>query len=160
MLTRGKLAGVLATLAGVLAAGVRSDATVQDTQVVAEAKYRSPEWFEETIRPLLVERCFECHTNDASGGLRLDTREALLIGGESGSAIEPGNPDESLLIKVVQHVAKYPRMPKRASKLPPQEISALVEWVRAGAPWPESKETGPAPVAASRLTITPEHQAF
>ncbi|MBK5254643.1 MAG: DUF1549 domain-containing protein, partial [Vicinamibacteria bacterium] len=144
----------------VFGAGEAPSATVQDAPTRPDAKYDSPQWFEETIRPLLAARCFECHTKDASGGLRLDTREGLIIGGESGSAIEPGNPDESLLIKAVQHAQKYPAMPKKASKLQASEIAALVEWVRAGAPWPESKDKGQAPVAASRLTITPEHRAF
>lgn len=124
----------------------------------------SPEWFEEKIRPLLAARCFECHTDEKSGGLRLDSREALLLGGESGSAIEPGKPDESLLIQVVRRVPKVPAMPKKAAKLKDEEIEALVEWVRAGAPWPASKAGEAAeakPVASpARSMITPEKRAF
>ncbi len=126
-------------------------------------KAKSPEWFEEKVRPLLVARCYECHTDDKSGGLRLDSREDMITGGESGSAIEPGKPEESLLIKMVQHVRGYPPMPKKAAKLKQEEIDVLVEWVKAGAPWPksatESAKTSAAPPAA-RLIITPEKRAF
>ncbi len=122
---------------------------------------KSPQWFEEKIRPLLAARCFECHTDDKSGGLRLDSREAMLLGGESGSAIEPGKPDESLLIQVVRRVPKVPAMPKKAAKLKDEEIESLVEWVRAGAPWPAPKagESKPAE-APARSMITPEKRAF
>ena len=112
----------------------------QDAQPSTDAeRARSPEWFEEKIRPLLVTHCFECHTDEKAGGLRLDSREGIIVGGESGSAIEPGKPEESLLIQVVQRVPKVPAMPKRAPKLKPQEIGDLIEWVRAGVPWPASK---------------------
>ena len=103
---------------------------------------KSPEWFEATIRPLLTAKCFECHTDEKAGGLRLDSRENMLLGGETGSAIEPGKPDESLLILMVRHTPKYVPMPKKAPRLKPEEIEALVEWVRAGAPWPAAKTSG------------------
>ena len=110
---------------------------------MAAAKASSPEWFEEKIRPLLAARCYECHTDEKSGGLRLDSREDMIVGGESGSAIEPGKPDESLLIQVVRRVPRVPAMPKKAAKLKDEEIEALVEWVRAGAPWPMTRRHGP-----------------
>src|SRR5271156_4626465 len=71
----------------------------------AAADENGTEFFEKRIRPLLVERCYECHSAKAKklkGGLRLDTREGLSAGGDSGAAIFPGNPDESLLIKSVR----------------------------------------------------------
>ena len=55
---------------------------------------REVEFFESRIRPLLVDNCFDCHTDDEKGGLRLDSRDALLKGGETGPAIVPGDPDE------------------------------------------------------------------
>ena len=138
-------------------------AKAQDSGLAMGAeRAKSPEWFEEKIRPLLAARCFECHTGDKSGGLRLDFREAMIEGGESGSAIEPGKPEESLLIKVVRREPKVPAMPKKAAKLKPEEIDDLIEWVRAGAPWPaaESGEPGPTPQAAAKSMITPEKRAF
>jgi mono/diheme cytochrome c family protein len=103
---------------------------------------KTPEWFEEKIRPLLKAKCYECHTDEKAGGVRLDSREDMIVGGESGSAIEPGNPEESLLIKMVRHTPKYIPMPKKAPRLKPEEVEALVEWIRAGAPWPSA---GPSP---------------
>lgn len=97
------------------------------------------EFFEKMIRPLLAKRCYECHSGRAKklrGGLRLDSRPALLEGGDTGMAIEPGKPDESLLIDAVQY-GDYQMPPK--SKLPQAEIDLLVEWVRRGAPWPKEE---------------------
>ena len=131
------------------------------TPAMDAERAKSPEWFEEKIRPLLSSRCFECHTDDKSGGLRLDSREAMLLGGESGTAIEPGKPDESLLIQVVRRVPKVPAMPKKAAKLKEEEIEALVEWVRAGAPWPAAQAGEPRPAPSpSRSMITPEKRAY
>src|SRR5262245_28390617 len=145
-----------------LAFGLSATAIVQTQEAAAPMsmeRAKSPEWFEEKIRPLLAARCFECHTDDKSGGLRLDSREAMILGGESGSAIEPGTPEESLLIKAVQRAPKVPAMPKKAAKLKQDEIDDLVAWVRAGAPWPKSsaaalpagESKGSAPIPAKSI---------
>ena len=65
--------------------------------------------------------------------MRLDSREAILAGGDSGPAIEPGNPGESLLVEAIRHesIAMPPK-----GKLTDPEVAALVDWVKAGAPWP------------------------
>ena len=127
-------------LALALASGAAVASTVQAPTPDPD-RAKSPQWFEEKIRPLLTAKCFECHTDEKAGGLRLDSRESMLIGGETGSAIEPGKPEESLLILMVRHTPKYVPMPKKAPRLKPEEIEALVEWVRAGAPWPASTTT-------------------
>ena len=60
------------------------------------------EFFEKHVRPVLVERCYECHSLEAGkqkGGLRMDTREALAKGGDGGPALKPGDPDKSLIIE-------------------------------------------------------------
>ncbi len=72
------------------------------------------EFFEAKIRPVLVNSCFDCHTADEKGGLRLDSRERLLKGGDSGPAIVPGNPDASLLMKAVRHAQGVSKMPRSA----------------------------------------------
>ena len=110
---------------------------------------QSAEFFETRIRPILAANCFDCHTEDEKGGLRLDSREAILAGGESGPAIVAGKPDDSLLIQAVRQVAGAPKMPKGRPKLKPEDIDALVEWVRAGAPWPASRSRDAAGAAAA-----------
>ena len=93
------------------------------------------EFFEAKVRPLLVERCQTCHGGGkAKGGLRLDSRASAMTGGDTGPAIVPGNPGESLLVEAIQYGEDL-RMPPR-SKLQPDEIATLTRWVELGAPWP------------------------
>ena len=73
------------------------------------------------------------------GGLRLDSREAMLKGGKSGPAIVPGDPEKSLLIQAVRQSGAL-KMPK-GGRLKPDEVDALVEWVRGGAPWPARRRS-------------------
>src|SRR5215472_10919536 len=91
------------------------------------------EFFETRVRPVLVSACFDCHGDVASGGLRLDSREAILKGGRSGAAIVPGDPDKSLLVQAVRQTGAL-KMPK-GGKLSVSEVDGLVEWIRGGAPW-------------------------
>src|SRR5262245_39788683 len=92
--------------------------------------------FEEKIRPLLAANCFECHgPKKQESGLRLDSRAAVIEGGDSGErAVVPGDPQRSLLVKAINHVGDYHMPPKR--KLADDEITALTEWVKTGVPWP------------------------
>lgn len=94
--------------------------------------------FENQIRPVLVETCFRCHGDSkVSGMLRVDSREALLKGGESGAAIVPGKPDESLLIKAIQRDEDVSAMPPEKDKaLRPDQIEAFANWISLGANWP------------------------
>jgi hypothetical protein len=104
------------------------------------------EFFEKKVRPVLVAKCFACHSADKkrSGGLLVDSRAALLKGGDTGPAIVPGDPDKSLLVVAIGY-QDTPKMPKR-SKLPDEEVADLTAWVKMGAPWPNSKtETVVAP---------------
>jgi hypothetical protein len=97
------------------------------------------EFFEKRVRPVLATNCYACHAADKQfGALRLDSRESLLKGGQSGPAAIPGKPDESLLIKAVRH--EGPKMPL-GGKLSAPDVAALEEWVRRGLPWPEEKGT-------------------
>ena len=94
--------------------------------------------FTTRVKPILEERCSSCHgAEEARSGLRVDSREALLRGGDRGPAIIPGKPDDSLLVKAIRHEGDL-KMPRRGN-LSPEEIDALVEWIRNGAPWPEDK---------------------
>lgn len=114
------------------------------------------DFFEKRIRPLLIARCFECHSSDApklKAGLKVDELEWLLKGGESGPAIVPGHPEKSLLIQSVKYESF--EMPPKA-KLRDDEIAALVEWVKMGAPWPDSELQ---PIAEATPTEKPRDWA-
>jgi hypothetical protein len=108
------------------------------------------EFFEKRVRPVLVERCYECHSTakKAKGGLLLDTRNGLLKGGDSGPAIIPGKPDESLFIKAVRYASDDLQMPPR-HRLEATDIKFLEQWVAMGAPDPR---TGDAPQSAANAS--------
>jgi len=96
------------------------------------------EFFERRVRPVLVERCYECHgEKKQKGGLRLDSAAAVRAGGESGAALVPGQPEKSLLIKVISWSDPDLQMPPK-NKLPDAEIAVLTEWVKMGAPDPRT----------------------
>ncbi len=95
------------------------------------------EFFEKHVRPLLVERCAECHNaKNPESGLSVESRESLLRGGKLGPAIAPGKPKESLLISAVNH-DEFLKMPPK-DKLSTTDLLALSKWVASGAPWPSS----------------------
>ena len=97
-------------------------------------------FFEQKIRPVLVEHCYSCHSAEAKklkGNLYLDSKAGWEKGGDSGEpAIIPGKPDESLLIRTVQHLEADMEMPPKKPKLPDAVIADLVTWVKMGAPDP------------------------
>jgi hypothetical protein len=96
------------------------------------------EFFEKNVRPVFAEMCQKCHgEGKQEGGLRLDSRVGMIQGGDSGAAVEPGKPDESLLIEAIGYAGDI-RMPPKG-KLADGQIAALTEWVRRGAPWPAGK---------------------
>ncbi|NBP24296.1 MAG: DUF1549 domain-containing protein, partial [Proteobacteria bacterium] len=99
------------------------------------------EFFEQRIRPVLVEHCHECHSASAKkvqGGLRMDSRADLIAGGDSGPALVPGKPEASLLIRAVNHADAESAMPPKRPQLSRQTRQDLEHWVAAGAPWPAS----------------------
>ncbi|HXJ43160.1 MAG TPA: PSD1 and planctomycete cytochrome C domain-containing protein [Bryobacteraceae bacterium] len=101
----------------------------------------------------MASRCYDCHTDAKSGGLRLDSRESMLSGGKSGPAIKPGDPDNSLLIQAIRRTHARLKMPPGA-KLEDAQIEAIATWIKNGAGWP----AGPAkPVS---YVITKEQRDF
>ena len=111
------------------------------------------DFFEKRVRPVLANNCYGCHSLQVPqplSGLRLDSREALLEGGNRGPAVVPGDPSRSRLIQAVRHQTLM--MPPNGNLAEP-EIADLEQWVEMGAPWPES--TGAtAPTAAEK---SPSH---
>src|SRR5687767_7141319 len=96
------------------------------------------EFFEKKVRPVLAEHCYSCHSTAAKkdrGGLHLDSKAAVLKGGDSGPAVVPGKPAESLLVKAVHYADPDFRMPPKG-KLPDGVIADLEKWVAMGAPDP------------------------
>ncbi len=95
------------------------------------------DFFEARIRPILAEHCFRCHgPRKQESRLRLDSRQGLLKGTDSGPVVVPGQPEESPLIVAIRHDSQV-KMPPKA-KLPAQAIADLTTWVKLGVPWPES----------------------
>src|SRR3954469_21062791 len=95
------------------------------------------DFFERQVRPILSEYCWSCHgPKKQTAGLRLDSRAGVLKGGESGPAVNEKEPSKSLLIQAVRHEGELKMPPK--VKLPPPAVDALAEWVRRGAPWPQT----------------------
>src|SRR5207237_4593370 len=104
------------------------------------------EFFEEKIRPVFVEHCYSCHSARAEklkGGLKLDTPEAILKGGDSGVVIVAGQPGGSLLIKAVRYKDPDLQMPPKNKKLSEEQIASLDEWVRMGSPLPQLSAARP-----------------
>ncbi|HEY4988291.1 MAG TPA: DUF1549 domain-containing protein, partial [Opitutaceae bacterium] len=99
------------------------------------------QFFEARIRPVLVDRCYTCHSREADkikGGLMLDTREGMLHGGDTGPAVEPGKPEDSLIVDAISYKDSDLQMPPKGEKLSDQQISDITEWIRRGAPDPRS----------------------
>ena len=115
------------------------------------------QFFESKVRPILASNCYTCHTGAKSGGLRLDSREAILKGGKSGPAVIPGNPRDSLLIQATNNTHPRIKMPP-GDKLEETDIADLSKWVSGGAAWPQSST--PAASAGPGYQITPAQRAF
>ena len=101
----------------------------------------SPEgiaFFEKKIRPVLVERCYKCHSANSEklrGGLQLDTREGIRKGGGSGHAVVPKNLKQSLLVEAIRYEDEDTAMPPK-EKLPASVIADFEKWIMMGAPDP------------------------
>jgi hypothetical protein len=111
------------------------------------------EFFESKIRPILVDHCYSCHSQQSpkiKGGLLLDTREGVLKGGDTGPAIKPGDVEGSLLIKAVRYTDDNLRMPPKNKKLASAQIANLEAWVKMGAPDPRDSKAGLAKVETIR----------
>jgi cytochrome c553 len=157
----------LAWLTACLLVGFMPSATLlageiaEQVAATAAATPEAGEFFEREIRPILVERCQKCHGPDEQkGGLRLDSRAALLAGGDSGPVLEPGHPDTSLLVDAVA-TGQIVQMPPDG-KLPAAQVAALAKWIKLGAPWPDSPaEPAPSMIdSADPWEPTPEERAF
>ena len=118
-------------------------------------------FFERKIRPVLVKKCYECHSvkTKAKGGLVLDSRAGVLQGGSSGTVLVPGKPEKSLLIRVLKGQEEDMDMPpKEENRLTENQIADFERWVRMGAPDPRKKKKG-GPLAVDWIKAR-NHWAF
>ncbi|MCI0360041.1 MAG: PSD1 and planctomycete cytochrome C domain-containing protein [Planctomycetaceae bacterium] len=110
----------------------------------AEEDKEGIELFEKKIRPVLVERCYECHSAKAKkveGNLLLDSRETARKGGDLGPAIVPGDLEKSLLIQAIRYTDENLQMPpKEKGRLPAEVVADFESWVKRGAPDPRDSE--------------------
>ncbi len=114
---------------------LRDDAPHLEPANASAFSAESIEYFEKNVRPILAERCVECHGAETQkSGLRLDSRAAVLLGGENGPAITPGDPNTSRLAEAIRRTGEI-KMPPDAP-LPDAEIEVLLQWITMGAPWP------------------------
>ena len=125
-----------------LLACLATSAVAADTDAQREAMT----FFEKEVRPVLANRCYECHgEKKQKGGLRMDHIAHLKVGGDGGPAFVAGQPDKSPMIAAIRYADKDFQMPPK-EKLPDKEIAALEKWVSMGAPWPED--------AAGKVVVT------
>lgn len=123
---------MLSSLVGALGRAVWA----QDT-VASSSNAEGREFFEKEVRPLLIKRCFECHGGrESKGGLSLASAKGWMVGGESGPAIIPREPEKSLLIDAIHYRSMEMPPAEAGGKLSPEEISVLTKWVAMGAPDP------------------------
>ena len=117
-------------------------------------------FFENSVRPLLVENCFSCHAaKKQKGDLRLDSAASIKAGGKNGPVIVPGKPTQSRLIEVVSGKDPDVQMPPD-EKLTEAQVEILAQWVQMGAPWPDTGQIA-APLAKSKnREITSKDRGF
>lgn len=112
--------------------------------------------FETAIRPLLKRHCHACHGPDLQeAGLRLDLKLEALAGGDSGPAIVPGNPQESLLLELVRGNDPDKVMPPRGETLSKPQIELLEHWISEGAAWPDHETNCASPTTGATGAVPP-----
>jgi len=113
------------------------------------------EFFESQIRPILAQECYECHSSATKkkGGLLLDSRTGWQAGGDTGDAIKPGDPQNSLLLQTLRHAHEDLKMPKNGAKLDDKVIADFERWIREGASDP--RDTPPSKEQVEKETAWP-----
>src|SRR5215210_8664566 len=112
-------------------------ATLAAAPAVEQPTPEQAQFFETKIRPVLMDRCYQCHSSQGEkirGGLVLETRAGVMKGGESGPVIVPGDPEASLLIKAIRHTDEKLKMPPKGPPLTAAQMADFEKWVAMGAP--------------------------
>jgi len=122
-----------------------SQGTLQGTVRAAQDPAASPEFYTAKVKPILDSNCGRCHEGtNHRGGLNIDTRAGLLKGGHDGAVIVPGDPANSLLVKLIRHEGPQDDpmpMPPKRPKLSDADIAVVSQWIAAGAVMPNSSAT-------------------
>jgi hypothetical protein len=121
-----------------LCVGLAVAAATRAAEAPAPPPAEAVAFYEKSIRPLLAEHCYQCHSAQAKrlrGGLRLDSEQGWLKGGDLGPAVKPGDPEESLLIAAVRQDDELLKMPPN-ERLTADQVALLTRWVTMGAPAP------------------------
>jgi len=122
---------------GLLLLGLTVSSHAMEQQLTREQS----DFFENKIRPIFVNDCYKCHSQQApklKGSLSLETRDGWARGGDTGPAVVPGDPEKSLLIKAVRYTDEDLQMPPKGQKLSAAKITDLEAWVKMGAPDPRT----------------------
>ncbi|HTM50527.1 MAG TPA: DUF1549 domain-containing protein, partial [Bryobacteraceae bacterium] len=127
---------------------------------LAPSAWSQADFFETRIRPVLATSCYGCHSaGKATSGLQLDSREGLERGGSRGTAVRPGDPDASLLLRTISYRDPVLKMPP-SGKLPDAVIADFREWIRQGAPDPRTEAPAAPRPAAIDWEQAPRHWSF
>jgi hypothetical protein len=151
---------VCAALSALAVVCVANSVCAGETGEDAKARSAREQFFEQNVRPLLAQNCYSCHSDKKQkGGLRLDSLAAILKGGETGPAVVPGKPDESLLVDAINY--EGPEMPPNG-KLGPEKVAVLTRWISLGAPWPRDRTAlaSTSMATAPRPKLTAADRAF
>ena len=123
--------------AAVIAAAMSLSSSIP---VVAAQSADNPAFYTQKVRPILLTNCGKCHFNmNHKGGLAMDNKALLMKGGRDGVVVVPGNPDKSLLIRLMKHQGppNSPKpMPPKAPKMSDADIAVIEQWIKAGAVMP------------------------
>lgn len=126
--------------------------------IVPASLVADTDFFENKVRPIFANHCYECHSDTETSGLRLDSKAGFEKGGSRGALIVPGDPDKSLLIQAVRQSGAL-KMPK-GGRLEPGDVAILEAWVKKGAPWPAAASTAITSVTAKTGVVTEKQRAF
>lgn len=128
--------------ASVLVMVISAAAGLAWRSVSAAADPATPAFYTEKVRPILMTHCGKCHFNMShKGGLAMDTRASMMKGGRDGKVIVPGDPVNSLLVRLIRHEGpvKDPMpMPPKSPRIDDADIAVIEQWVKAGAVMPEN----------------------
>ena len=132
---------VVASVVGLLTVGTAPSVWANTPEADPEAL----DFFERAVRPVLAENCFQCHGPDTQWAeLRIDSREAMLLGGDMGAVITPGDPDNSRIVQALRYDGDVKMPPD--GPLDTETVDAIAHWIRLGAPWPEGEMAAHGPL--------------